>query len=266
MYGDYSALKIERRGKVLVITIDNPPTNAISREIGSQLSRILTDVNYDRDCGAIVLTGAGEKAFSAGGDIKRMAERVETGAHAEWIAGNADGRRLVNAFLHLEKPLINRINGHAMGLGSTIAVFGDITVMMAQARIADTHVKVGLSAGDGGSLIWPLLMGFTKARKHLLTGAPLTGKEAAETGLVTESADTVEELDHKTFGLAEELADGAQLAISSTKMSINLVLRRILDGVIDTHLGLETYTYLTADHLEAVTAFRDKRTPEFCGE
>lgn len=265
MYENYEALKFERRGGILVLTMDNPPMNAMSPELHRDLSRVFFDINHDNECAVVILTGAGDKAFSAGGNVKAMAERIETGAHHQWIRGNYEGRRIINGLLHLEKPLITRINGHAMGLGSTLAVFGDVSYMIETGKIADTHVKVGLAAGDGGSLIWPLLIGFQRARRLLMTGTVLTGRQAAEIGLVTEAAATLEELDEKVYGLAEELCAGAQMAISATKMSINLLLRRILDGGIEAHLGFETYTYLSNDHYEAASAFRDKRDPKFTG-
>jgi len=265
MYEDYEALKIERRGKILVLTIDNPPMNAMTPALQADMSRIFADINGDSETAVVVLTGAGDKAFSAGGDVKAMAERIEQGAHDKWLQGITAGKRILYGLLALERPLITRINGHAMGLGSTLAVFGDFSFMVDGARIADTHVKVGLSAGDGGSLMWPLLIGFTRARRHLLTGRPMTGREAAECGLITQAVGSLDELDREVFGLAEELASGATLAINATKVSINLLLRRMLEGLVETHLGIETQTYLSKDHYEAASAFRDKRTPTFRG-
>jgi len=213
----------------------------------------------------VVITGAGDKAFSAGGDIKGMATRIETQNHGGWVQGNYEAKEIVYGLLRLERPLIARINGHAMGLGATLAVLADITFMMENAKIADTHVKIGLSAGDGGSLMWPLLMGFGPAKRYLFTGDSLTGKQAAELGLISESVATIEELDAKVYELAERLAAGASRAINATKLSVNLLLRKLLEGAIEAHLGQETYTYLTKDHYEAASAFRDKREPKFTG-
>jgi enoyl-CoA hydratase len=265
MYDTYSALKIERRGRILVVTLDNPPMNAVTPQMHNELSRIFSDINHDPDCGVVVLTGAGDKAFSAGGDINNMIRRLETADHASWTRSVTEARHIVNGLLRLERPLICRINGHAMGLGATLAVLGDFSYMPAKARIADTHVKIGLTAGDGGSLVWPLLMGFTNAKRFLLTGEAMTGAQAAELGLITEAVETAEELDAKVWARAEELAAGASLAINTTKMSINLLLRTLLEGMIETHLGLETLTAWSDDHREAVHAFRDKREPKFGG-
>lgn len=266
LYDKYEALKIERRGRVLVLTMDNPPTNAMTPALHYELTRIFFDINFDEDVGAVVITGSGEKGFSAGGDIKRMAKRIETHDFAGWNRGNFEARQIIGCLLRLEKPLIARINGHAMGLGATLAVYSDLSYMMAGAKIADTHVKVGLAAGDGGAMMWPLLMGFTRARRYLLTGDAMTGREAAEFGLVTEAVDSIEQLDECAFGMAERLANGASRAVSYTKMATNLVLRKLLEGMIESHLGLETYTFMSDDHREATTAFRDKREPKFTGQ
>jgi enoyl-CoA hydratase len=138
--------------------------------------------------------------------------------------------------------------------------------MLDSGKIADTHVKIGLAAGDGGALLWPLLIGFNQARKYLLTGAVMSAEEAAGLGLITGHVGSVEALDREVYQLADQLGAGATRAINATKMAINLILRRLLEGVVEAHLGYETYTYLSQDHYEAAKAFRDKRDPVFKGE
>ena len=133
--------------------MDNPPTNSMTPELHNELSRIFIDINRDAEAVVVVLTGAGERGFSSGGDPKNMARRIEEGDHASWAQGNYEAREIVYGLLRLERPLIARINGHAIGLGATLAVLSDVTFMMADAKIADSHVKMGLAAGDGGSLM-----------------------------------------------------------------------------------------------------------------
>ncbi|OJU35823.1 MAG: enoyl-CoA hydratase [Rhizobiales bacterium 68-8] len=264
MYESYTGLKFERRGRILVISIDNPPTNPMTPAMHTELSRVFTDINRDAETSVVVLTGAGD-AFSSGGNIRNMVRRIEENRVGEWYQGIEEARQILRGVLRLEKPLITRINGHAMGLGATLAVAGDISYMLEDARIADTHVRMGLVAGDGGALLWPLLMGFTRARRYLLTGDSLTGREAAELGLVTESC-TAAELDGKGFGMAERLAEGSAPAISGTKIAINALLRAQLEMLIDTHLALETQTFFSPDHSEAAHAFMEKRKPKFGGK
>lgn len=265
MYSEFKELKIEKRGKVLVVTINNPPMNSTTLVSHNELSRIFGVINHDPSVNAVVLTGAGERAFSAGGDIDGMIERIRASDHSRWNAQMHEARHIVNGLLRLEKPLIGRINGHAIGLGATLAAFCDFAYMMADSRIADTHVNVGMTAGDGGALIWPLLIGFNRAKYHLLTGEPLTGRQAAEVGLITRAVESFEELDKLTFEMAERLADGPTMAINTTKMAINLVLRSTIEGMIETHLGFETQSVLTHDHLEAALSFKERRPPKFIG-
>lgn len=266
LYAEYKALRLEKRNSVMIITLHNPPMNASFPAMHLELSHIFTTINRDPDTKVVVLTGSGDRAFSAGGDAKNMLRRLMSADHPAWLRGMQEAKDIFNSILRLEKPLITRINGHAMGLGATLAVLGDFSYMIESAQIADTHVKVGLAAGDGGSMMWPLLIGFTKAKQYLLTGDPMTGKQAAELGLITGSAATMQELDQLCFGMADRLASGATIAVNSTKASINMLLRRLLEGMIEAHLGAETLTYLTKDHLEAAKAFTEKRVPEFRGE
>jgi enoyl-CoA hydratase len=262
-YDGYKFLRMERRGRILVIVMDNPPVNTVTLPMHEELSRIFFDVNSDSDAAVVVLTGAG-RSFTSGGDIKGMLERMERHQYEKTVAGMHEQREILRGLLNIEKPVIARVNGHAMGVGATLAVFSDVSFMVEEARIADTHVKVGLSAGDGGALIWPLLMGFQRAREYLFTGDPLTGAQAAALGLISHAVPEAE-LDARVYALAERLAGGATLAINATKRSVNLVLKRLLEDIIDAHLGLETYTHFSDDHREAVRAFAEKRQPRFRG-
>jgi enoyl-CoA hydratase len=140
----------------------------------------------------------------------------------------------------------------------------DIIIARDTARIADPHVKVGLVAGDGGAVIWPALVGYARAKKYLLTGAPITGAEAAAIGLVTEALPA-DRLDARVAEIADELANGAAVAIRLTKKAINMGLRQQLDALIEAHLGFETMSHLSADHREAVGAFAERRAPSFSG-
>lgn len=263
MIEQFPNLHPERRGGVLLLTIDSPPMNAITPAVHAELARVFQEVNHDDATKVVVITGAGQRAFSAGGDLGAMLDRLENHRHSEWVEAMSEARDLILGLVRLQKPLIARINGHAIGLGATIAAFADFSYMMADAKIADTHVNVGLAAGDGGAAIWPLLVGFTRARQHLLTGDPLTGRQAAEIGLVTQAVESFEELDARVWQLAQRLETGSTLAVRYTKMAINLVLEKLLDGVVDTHLGWETLTYMSPDHKEAVKAILEKRAPVF---
>ena len=171
---------------------------------------------------------------------------------------------IVHSLLSLEKPIIAKMNGHAMGLGATLALLCDVVIASNDARIADPHVGVGLSAGDGGALIWPHLIGYARARHYLLTGDQLTAPEAEAIGLI-HKAVAADQLDDTVNAYAKRLADGATMAISATKKSINMELCRQAIASADAHAGLESYTMASDDHHEAVLAFIEKRPPVFRG-
>lgn len=263
MYDSFQALKIDRRGGALWITLDNPPMNGMTPAMHGELAHVFRTASRDRDVRVVVVTAAGEKAFSAGGDINRMAEKIED--HAAWNRAMPEAREIIAGILECDKPVVARVNGHAVGLGASIVLACDITVMVDRAKIGDTHVKVGLVAGDGGSLLWPHLVGPMLAKRYLLTGDLLTGAEAAEIGLITE-ATSPETLDERVSYWVDRLAGGATQAIALTKRAINTQIRQQAQLYLDAHLGLETMTHLSRDHREAVFAFRDKRDPDFSGE
>jgi enoyl-CoA hydratase len=104
VYSEYEALKFERRGKILVVTIDNPPMNATTRQLHNELSRVFTTINRDPDTAVVILTGGGDRAFSVGGDIKEMARRIESQDHQDWIQSNTEGRDIIKSLLRIEKP------------------------------------------------------------------------------------------------------------------------------------------------------------------
>ncbi|WP_341917814.1 enoyl-CoA hydratase/isomerase family protein [Hydrocarboniphaga effusa] len=263
MYDHYKSLKIERRAHVLVVTLDNPPTNAADLGTHRELSTIFEDIARDEQTRVVVVTGAGTRAFSAGGDIDVMIQQIAEpeGRRVQM----AEGIRMLHALLALEKPLIARINGHAIGFGATLAVFSDISYAVETAKLADPHVGVGLTAGDGGALIWPLLIGYARAKELLLTGDALSAKEAAAIGLITRAYPSIEALDQAVYAMADRLASGATRAINSTKTAINLVLRKQIESLIESHIGFEFMSAFSADHREAAMAFKDKRKPQFTG-
>jgi enoyl-CoA hydratase len=170
----------------------------------------------------------------------------------------------VTSILGLDKPTIARVNGHAMGLGATLALLCDVVIAVESAKIADPHVSIGLSAGDGGALIWPHLVGYAKARHHLLTGEPLVASEAARIGLI-HRAVPAEELDAAVDTYADRLVNGPTQAIRATKRSINMALCAQAVASADAHIGLELLTMSSADHREAIVAMMEKRAPVFIG-
>jgi enoyl-CoA hydratase len=264
-YSHYRRLKIEKEGRLARVTLNRPERlNALDRQFHVELSEIFTDLTEDTEVSAILLTGAGD-AFCVGGDIKGLAERP----HGDFVLeGEAidpgNQRRMWNRMLDCDKPIVCAINGHCIGLGASLALLCDITVASNTAKIADTHVKVGSPCGDGGAVIWPLLIGFSKAKEYLMRGTIMTGVEAERIGLVNYSVPK-EEVLGKALEIARELAEGPALAIRWTKLSVNKVLKERMNLVFDASYALGLLSTHTADHKEAVSAFLEKRKGVFVG-
>jgi enoyl-CoA hydratase len=251
---------------VLWATLDRPERrNAISPEMHEELTPLFRRIAEDRDVRVVVLTGAGDKAFCVGADFGGMQDNLEGGAYEdgfpELMIGSA---ALVRAQLAVPQPMIAAINGDAIGLGATMALFCDIPLMAAEARLADPHVKAGLVAGDGGAILWPLLMGLNRGKEFLLTGDMMGADEAHRLGLVNH-VHPRSELAGAAGELAGRLAQGAQVAIQVNNRLANAELVDRVNRVIDASRAMEAITFSTADHREAVRSFVEKREPRFGG-
>lgn len=258
----YETLKIERSGRLLTITMNQPETlNAVGEVMHEELADVFYAVAVDPDSDVIVLTGAG-RAFSAGGDVDLFEEMIRNPAIFEKIGFEA--KRIVYSILDCEKPIIAKVNGHATGLGATIALLSDVIFASESAKIGDPHVRMGFVAGDGGAALWPQLIGFARAKEYLLTGDLMTADHAAKIGLINHALP-LDELDTAVDAFAQRLLSGATKAIRWTKVSVNIELKRVLNSIMDASVSMEALSNLTADHEEAVKAFKEKREPQFSG-
>ncbi len=262
MFDEYRHLECRRSGRVLTIVMNRPEVkNAANVRMHHELSRVFADAQRDPDSDVIVLTGAGD-AFSSGGDIRAMAEKIAD--RTLWNDTVNEARAIFYSVLDLEKPLIARINGAATGLGATLAVYADISIAAESAVIGDPHVKVGLVAGDGGALMWPLLIGFQRAKELLFLGDTVSATEAARLGLITHAVPDAQ-LDARVDELAQRLAKMPPFALRGTKKAIHHTLRQLALSTFEYGVSLETQSQLTRDHAEAVAAFIDKRRPVYTG-
>lgn len=258
----YQHLRFERAGRVLRIVMNRPEVkNAANVRMHNELSLVFADAGRDAASDIVVLTGAGD-AFSSGGDIRAMRDKIAD--RTLWNDTVDEARALFYSILDLDKPLIARINGAATGLGATLAVYADISVAADTAVIGDPHVKVGLVAGDGGALMWPMLIGFQKAKELLFLGDNVPAAEAARLGLITHAVPAAE-LDARIDALVERLLKLPPFALRGTKRAINHTLRQLALATFEYGVSLETQSQLTRDHAEAVAAFLEKRPPQFTG-
>jgi enoyl-CoA hydratase len=258
----FRTILIERRERLLVLTLNRPDAlNAVNLELHDELPEALLFAGRDAGSDVILLTGAG-KAFSAGGDIAHM-ERNATNPHL-FDHEAEQAKRIIFALLDIEKPVVCRMNGHAVGLGASIALLCDVIFAAEGAKIGDPHVGIGLVAGDGGAVIWAQRIGLARAKEFLLTGDLLSATRAAEIGLINHCLPA-DALDAAVDAFCQRLLAGATQAIRWTKILTNIELKRIAASVMEPGITYESLSVRTADHREGIAALKEKRKPVFTG-
>ncbi|MDE2597183.1 MAG: enoyl-CoA hydratase/isomerase family protein [Sphingomonadales bacterium] len=256
----FNTILLERKGRLLRLTFNRPDAlNAINRELHDELPDALWFAQGDPDSDVLLITGAG-RAFSAGGDLDHIAHNAANPHLFDHEARQA--KRIVNTLLDIDKPVICRMNGHAVGLGASIALLCDIVFAAERAKIGDPHVGIGLVAGDGGAVIWAQRIGLARAKEYLLTGDLLTASKAAEIGLVNHCLP-LDELDNAVDAFCDRLLAGAMGAIRATKVLTNLEIKRLANAVMDAGIAYESVSVRSADHREGIAALREKRKPVF---
>ncbi len=248
---------------VLTITFDRPERrNALSPGMHAELAPLFLRIAADRQARVVVFTGSGDKAFCVGADFGGMQDNLDAGypdGNPDLMIGSA---LVVRSQLMIPQPCIAAINGDALGLGATIALFCDITFMADTARLGDPHVTAGLVAGDGGAILWPLLLGLNRGKEYLMTGDLISSEQAGAWGLVNH-VTTKDDVLASALALARRLAKGAQIALQFNKRLANIELVDRVNKVLEASLAMECVTFETADHREAVRAFLEKRPAVF---
>ncbi|HWE18979.1 MAG TPA: enoyl-CoA hydratase-related protein [Hyphomicrobiaceae bacterium] len=260
---DYETLKLERPDQhILVVTLNRPQaSNAMNTQMGLDLTEVFErfQVAFD-DLRCIVLTGAGAKAFCAGGDLKeRRGMTDET-----WAAQHAIFERKLRALMACPLPVIAAVNGAAYGGGCEIAAAADFVYASENARFALTEVTLGIMPGAGGTQNLPRAVGMRRAKEIILTGLPFTAAEAEKWGLVNK-VKPAGELMGAALETARRIADNAPISVRQAKQSVQRGMQMSLwDGLA---FEIEAYNRMvpTEDRHEGVNAFNEKRKPVFRG-
>jgi enoyl-CoA hydratase len=260
---DYATLTAERDGEhVLVVTLDRPEVlNAINTQMGVDLLDLWTRLTAQPDLArCVVLTGAGERAFCAGGDLK---ERDGMTEHA-WRAQHEIFERGFSALLNCPVPVIAAVNGHAFGGGLETALACDFIYAARSARFAQSEVGLGIMPGGGGTQLLPRAAGERRAKELILSAAPFSAEDAHAWGIVNRLCEPGETLSD-ALTTARTIAANAPLSVRQAKKSVHYGLQMDLDTGY--RFEIEAYNRLidTEDRLEGVRAFNEKRSPEFQG-
>lgn len=245
------------------IMLSNPDLlNRIDDRSRDALIEAFHSISTDASTRSVVL-GAEGKVFSAGGDMAMM--RAKHGDVVAIHRGTDAGRRLIDTIFDTPVPIVAAVQGHAVGLGSTLVLACDAVVAARGVRLIDSHVAIGLVAGDGGAVMWPAAMGMAKAKRHLLTGDPLLAEDAAAIGAISDLVETAEEVLPAARALADRMAALPPLAVQGTKRSLNHVMRLRANEVLELSFAYEAETMSSRDLLEGLDAFVEKRPPNFTG-
>lgn len=253
---------------IVLLTLNRPDLrNPISDpEMVEGLLGALLRLDADPAARVAILTGAG-KGFSSGGNINQMKPggNLNAGSPAATRLAYKRGiQRLPLAFAALEVPVIAAVNGAAMGAGCDLTCMCDLRIAGESARFAESFVKLGLIAGDGGSWLLPRVVGWSKAAEMALTGDPIDAAEALACGLVSRVVSDADLLT-EARKLARRISANPPHAVRMTKRLLWEGRRVDLASLLETASAMQAAAHATADHEEAVSAFLEKRVPDFRG-
>jgi enoyl-CoA hydratase len=265
-YGKYQHLLVDVTDGVALVTINRPEVfNATNDVLHRELTQIWGDIDRDPAVRVAVVTGAGNQAFSAGGDLGDIEARAALPMNERFdalVALLKEAEQVVYSIVNCEKLIISAINGVAVGAGLAVALMADISIIAEEARLTDGHLRLGVAAGDHACMIWPLLCGMAKAKYYLLTSEFIDGREAERIGLVSKAVPRAQLMD-EAMGTARRLADGPQTALRFTKRALNQWLK--LGGItsFDYSAALEIMGFFSSDPGEGARAIVEKRAPKF---
>jgi enoyl-CoA hydratase len=263
MNHSFETASVEDKGDGLVLLTLNRPqvANAMNTQMGRDLLAFFEAVNADPLAyRCIVLTGAGDKAFCAGGDLR---ERQGMSDEA-WQAQHLLFERMIRAFIGVPVPVIGAINGAAYAGGCELALCGDFLYAAENARFALTEVSLGIMPGAGGTQNLPRAVGDRRAKEIILSGRPFSAKEAFEWGMVNRLCSP-ERLWDETMETARRIADNAPISVRQAKHAIHHGLQ--MDLASGMMFEIEAYNRLvpTEDRREGIASFNEKRKPRFKG-
>lgn len=259
-------LSVRRDGGALHVRIERPSRrNSLTQLEFRALADTMEQAADDEGVRVVVLTGEGEH-FCAGADLEASnaprAERPRTGHMVRGLARAA--HKAIRAMHESPLPIVAGVRGYAAGFGCNLALAADFVVASESARFVEPFVDRGLTPDSGSSWILPRLVGLARARRMLILGDTVTGTDAAEWGLVHETV-AQEDFDRQLAALAERLANAATISVGLTKSLIHRASETGLSEALENEAYAEELAIRTGDFKEGLTAFREKRRPEFGG-
>lgn len=257
----YETILVEMRESIAVLTINRPDKlNALSSAVHREGVEILDELKTDAGVRAVVVKGAGEKAFIAGADIAEFADATPVEQRDVM-----NSRSLFTVLDTFPKPIIAQINGFCLGGGNELAMACDIRIASEKSRFGQPEINLGIICGGGGTQRLTRLIGESKAMEMILTGDMIDAQTAFDYGLVN-YVYPAEELETKTMELANKIAEKAPVALQMSKEAVKFASRSNLDEGLRREIDLFAICFSTEDKQEGVSAFLEKRKPVFKGK
>lgn len=263
-----SKVLVERQGAVALVTLNDPATrNALSPQVVSELAAFLGGANADETLGCIVLAAAGD-GFCSGGNIKDMRDGTDpmfAGTAHQMQEGFRNGVQVIPKLFHeLDVPVIAAVQGAAIGAGCDLACMCDIRIAAADAKFAESFLRVGLVSGDGGAWFLPRVIGLPRATELALTCRTLNATEAREWGLVTHVVDKEGLLD-AALEMARTIAAFPPRSVRLNKRLLRKSQDMTLADCLELSAAFQGIVQSTADQKEAVAALLERRAPRYTG-
>lgn len=256
----YQSLLVRVEDRVATIVVNRPEKrNALNAVVRREVVEALDMLRDDPEVRVVVITGAGEKAFIAGADIGEFAERTPLEQRAAM-----EGRRLFEEIASFPKPTIAMINGFALGGGCEVALACDLRIAARSARLGQPEVKLGILPGGGGTQRLPRLVGLGRALRLIMTGEMISAEEAERIGLVDEVVDDAD-LARRTAALAGLIAGYSPVTLKLIKDAVRATQEMPLSAGLQFERELFVTAFASQDRSEGVSAFLEKRAPEFQG-
>ena len=251
---------IKKTGKIAIVTVNRPQQmNSMNSKTRFELFQAFDGLSFDSNISVIILTGAPGKAFIAGADIKEFLERDLSSQEAleeDWI--------VTKVISNLSKPVIAMIDGFCLGGGLEIAMACDLRIASDRSKLGQPEINLGIIPGAGGTQRLTRLIGEGRAMEMILTGRMITAKEACNYGILN-FIYSAEELETKTMEIANTIADKSPYAIERAKKSVKAVSHLNLEKGLEFEREMFIECANSEDGKEGITAFIEKRKPEFKG-
>jgi len=255
-------VRVERTGHIAHIILDRPAKlNAMTVAMDHQMNDIAYEINNDRDVRCVVISGAGDRAFTAGSDITDLDEYGDNWSYRNRFDARGDYARAVWL---IRKPVISAINGYCIGGGLEIACGSDIRIATPQSSFGAGEIKWGWHGGSGQTQLLTHVIGPGYASRLLLTGDRIDGDEALRVGLVQQLVP-FEDLIETAMALAATIAGNSPIAIEKSKNMVRVAQNVPLDAALLVENDSFSYLMMTEDAAEGRAAFAEKRTPQFKG-